>query len=142
MWRFLPGAINFLMTGFAGLRSHVLGTFGRRRSGRRCAGGLGVLTSSLLARLAGGISVRNEKTKRREQKNSTGFVIKFVAHKFESLSFISSSRASRPPVTSLISRKLQEFYFDLQFQDCSLLRNFQKNQTETPVWCKLVSAVD
>jgi glycosyltransferase involved in cell wall biosynthesis len=29
-----------------------------------------------------------------EQKNSTGFVTKFVAHKFESLGFISFSRAS------------------------------------------------
>jgi hypothetical protein len=82
MRRFLPGVINFLMTGFADLRSHILGGFGRRRCGRRCAGGLGVLTSSLLARLAGGISARNEKTKHPEQKNSTGLVIKFVAHKF------------------------------------------------------------
>jgi hypothetical protein len=32
-----------------------------------------------------------------------------VAHMFESLSFISSSRARRPPVTSLISWKLQEY---------------------------------
>ena len=55
-----------------------------------------VLTSSLLVGLAGGIRGRNEKTYRREQKNSTGFVIKFVAHKFESLSFISSSSARRP----------------------------------------------
>src|SRR5580692_5661732 len=78
MRRLLPGVINFLMTGFAGLRSHILGTFGRRSSGRRCAGGWGVPTSSLLARLAGGISARNQKTQRREQKNSTGFGIKFV----------------------------------------------------------------
>jgi hypothetical protein len=70
---------------------------------------LGVLTSSLLASLASGKSDRDEKTQRGGQKNSTGFVIKFVAHKFESLSFISSSRARRPPVTSLISWKLQKF---------------------------------
>jgi hypothetical protein len=96
MRRFLPGVINFLMTGFAGLGPHVLGGFGRRRRGRGCAGGLGVLSSSLLAHLAGGKSERDEKTQRGDEKNSTGFVTKFVAHKFEALSFISSSRARRP----------------------------------------------
>jgi len=94
--RFLPVVINLLVTGLAGLRSYVLGSFGRRRSGRRCAGRLGVLSSRLRACLAGGNSERDEKTQPGEQKNSTAFVTKFVDHGFESLSFMSFSRA-RPP---------------------------------------------
>jgi hypothetical protein len=94
--RLLPSVINLLVTGLAGLGSHVLGGFGRRRRGRRCAGGLGVLSSSLLAHLAGGKSERDEKTQRGDEKNSTGFVTKFVAHRFESLSLMSFSRV-RPP---------------------------------------------
>jgi hypothetical protein len=56
---------------------------------------LGVLTSSLLASLASGKSKRVEHTQRGKQKNSTGFVTKFVAHKFES--FGSSHSAGQPP---------------------------------------------
>jgi hypothetical protein len=89
--RLLPSVINLLVTGLAGLGSHILGG-----CGRRCAGGLGVLSSSLLAHLAGGKSERDKKTKRGNEKNSTGFVTKLVAHRFESLSLMSFSRA-RPP---------------------------------------------
>jgi len=59
---FRPGVINFLVTRLAGLGSHILGGFGGRRSSRRRAGGLGILTGCLLANLAGGKSERDEKT--------------------------------------------------------------------------------
>src|ERR1700677_870392 len=140
--RFRPSVINFLVTRLAGLGSHVLGSFGRRRSGRRCAGGLGVLTSSLLAHLAGGKSERDEKTQRGEQKNSTGFVTKFLAHRFESLSFMSFSRARRPPVTSLIFLEIAEILMCVTIPRLFTIAHLSKNQTEIPVWCKLVSAVD
>ena len=106
--RFCPSVINFLVTGLAGVGSHVLGSFGRRCSGRRCAAGLGALTSSLLAHLASGKSKRDKNTQRGEQKNSTGFVTKFVAHRFESLGS-SHSAGQAPLITSSISWKLQKF---------------------------------
>src|ERR1700677_1586732 len=71
--RLRPSVIDFLVTGLAGLGSHVLGSCGRRDSGRRCAGGLGALISSLLVHLAGGKSERDEKTQRVEREKSTGF---------------------------------------------------------------------
>lgn len=51
--RFLPTAIDFLVTGLAGLSSHVLGGFRRwrRRGGRRCAGRLSRLRRSRRGRL-------------------------------------------------------------------------------------------
>src|ERR1700689_1643458 len=125
--RFRPSVINFLVTGLAGLGSHILGSFGRRRSGRRCAGGLGVLTSSLLAHLAGGKSERDEKTQRGEQKNSTGFVTKFLAHRFESLSFMSFSRARRPPVTSLIFLEIAEILMCVTIPRLFTIAHLSKN---------------
>jgi hypothetical protein len=62
MRRFLPGVINFLMTGFAGLRSHVLGNVGGRRTGHGCAGGLSALIDNLLANLAWSKGDDHEKT--------------------------------------------------------------------------------
>ena len=139
MRRLRPGVVYFLVTGLAGLGSHILGSFGRRRDGRGCAGGLGVLTSSLLGHLAGGKSDRDRKTQRGEQKKSTGSATKFVAHKFESLSFISTSRARSRPVTSLISWNCR---------DSNATRNSRavhncsspKNQSVPPVRCELLSA--
>src|SRR5208282_4089393 len=52
---FLPGLVNFLVTGLAGLRSHVVGGVRRRRAGHGGAGGgggLSALASSLLTSLA------------------------------------------------------------------------------------------
>src|ERR1700722_14626094 len=104
--RFRPSVINLLVTGLAGLGSHILGSFGKRARGCRCAGGLGVLSSSLLAHLGGGKSERDEETQRGEEKNSTGFVTKFVAHRFESLSFMSFSRGENSLFTSSTFWKL------------------------------------
>jgi hypothetical protein len=66
---------------------------------------LGVFGSSLLARLADGKSERDEKTQRGEQKNSTGFLTKFVAHSLSPSAHLFSGAL----VTSLISWKLQKF---------------------------------
>jgi hypothetical protein len=40
---FRPAVVDFLVTGFAGLGSHILGGFRRRRTGRGWAGGLRIL---------------------------------------------------------------------------------------------------
>jgi hypothetical protein len=51
--RFFPGVVNFLVTGLAGFRSHVLGRIGcrGRRDGR--GSGLSAFSRSWLASLAG-----------------------------------------------------------------------------------------
>jgi len=69
--RFLPGVVDLLVTGFAGVRAHVFGILSRRCSSRGRAGGLSVLGGSGLARLPGGIG-DDEKKECREQKNSRG----------------------------------------------------------------------
>jgi len=52
MWCLLPTVVDLLVTGFAGFRSHVLGDFGRRRSGHGCACGMSALIGSGLGSLA------------------------------------------------------------------------------------------
>ncbi len=69
--RFLPSVINFLVTGLAGLGSHVLGHFGRRRrrSDRRCAGGLNSLNWSWRTSLTGSKGDRAEKKDGQQKKS-------------------------------------------------------------------------
>jgi hypothetical protein len=67
--RFLPGVVDFLVTGLAGLRSHVLGGVGGRSTDRRCAGGLSAFGGNLRAGLAR--SKGNQEKKQDEKgKNS------------------------------------------------------------------------
>jgi hypothetical protein len=60
--RFLPCVIDFLVTGFAGLGSHIFGGSGRRNAGCGCDGGLSVLIGNLLANLAWSKGDDHEKT--------------------------------------------------------------------------------
>ena len=75
--RFLPSVINFLVTGLAGLGSHILGHVGRgrRRSGRRCGGGLNSLTGSRRTSLAG--SKDDDAEKEDQQKKSIDYKTRF-----------------------------------------------------------------
>jgi hypothetical protein len=54
MRRLFPGVIDFLVTGFAGLRSHVFGWVGGTRADRGLARGLSAFSGGLRARLRRG----------------------------------------------------------------------------------------
>src|ERR1022692_1243223 len=72
MRRLRPSVVNFLVTGFAGLRSHVLGTICGRGTGRGRTGGLSVLRRNLLAILTVNEGDGREEIQYREKKRSRG----------------------------------------------------------------------
>ena len=78
--RFLPGVVDFLVTSFAGLRSHVLGSIGGRPIDHRSACGLSGLIAPLLAGLGGRKSGSGKDNYHAEQMNSRGLGICWHVH--------------------------------------------------------------
>ena len=71
MWRFLPGAIDFLVTSLTGLGSHILGRFRGSRIGHRCGARLNTLTCRWRIILA--VSKRDDEKKEEKQKSSKSY---------------------------------------------------------------------
>ena len=68
MRRFLPGVVNLLVTSLAGLGSHILGHFGRNRTGHWRGARLNTLTCGRRTSLA--VSKRDDEKKEEKQLKS------------------------------------------------------------------------